>query len=113
MLAKRAMDGYVVMMTTVEKDKDGEKIAKVLVKERLAACVQVLGPMTSTYRWKGKVNVSSEHLLLVKTRQGLCEEVADAIRRTHPYEVPEIIALPMLGGSSDYLVWISKETRWQ
>lgn len=101
---------YVQMITTVEKEEDARRISDHLIEERLAACVQIVGPITSNYRWKGRIETVSERLLLIKTRKSLCKKAEKAIRALHPYEVPEIIALPIIAGSRDYLEWIGKET---
>ena len=110
MMPKRQKDEFVQIMTAVEKSEDARRISDHLVRKKLAACVQVICPMTSTYRWKGKVEVAIEHLLLIKTRKGLYKQVEIAIKALHPYEVPEIIATPIIAGSKDYLEWIRKET---
>lgn len=96
-------------MTTVASRKDAQRIADRLVNERLAACVQVLGPITSTYLWKGKTETAREWLCLVKTRKSLYRRVESAIRGLHSYEVPEILALPVVAGSRAYLKWLADE----
>ena len=78
---------------------------------RLAACVQIVGPIISTYRWRGKVERDEEWQCWAKTRGERFERVEAAIRRVHPYEVPEIIAMPILAGSSAYLAWLDAETK--
>jgi uncharacterized protein involved in tolerance to divalent cations len=84
-------------------------VARALVEERLAACVQILGPITSTYRWKGAIETSEEWQCWAKTRRDLYEKIEQAIRRLHSYEVPEIIAVPILAGSESYLKWLDEE----
>jgi len=103
--------GYIQVMTTVVGRKDARRIADLLVQKRLAACVQVLGPIVSTYRWKGRVETAKEWLCLVKTRKSLYRRLEAAIRGIHPYEVPEILALPVVAGSRTYLDWLDRETR--
>lgn len=103
------MTDYIQVVTTTEQRADAEGIAAALVKARLAACVQIIGPITSTYRWKGEVTTSQEWQCWAKTRQRLYGDVERAIRRLHPYEVPEILALPILAGSSDYLAWLDEQ----
>lgn len=100
------MTDYVQVLTTIDDEAKAAEIARVLVEERLAACVQVLGPMTSTYRWKGQLETSREWLLAAKTRRDRYDEVETAIRRVHSYEVPEIIAVPVVAGARDYLAWL-------
>ena len=105
------MADYIQVMTTVERQEDAEKIARTLVEGRLAACVQVLGPVASTYHWQGSIESSREWLCLAKSRAGLYAQIEEAIRKVHPYQVPEIIALPILAGSRSYLEWIEQEAR--
>lgn len=98
------------VITTVSKKTDAEKIAKVLIDGRLAACVQIIGPIKSIYRWKGKIENAKEWACLIKTRKTLYKKVESAIRKIHPYEVPEIIAVSIAQGSKDYLKWLSGNT---
>jgi periplasmic divalent cation tolerance protein len=100
------MKSYIQITTTTEKRQDAEKIADLLVDEKLAACVQIVGPITSIYRWKGHVEKTEEWQCLIKTRQGLYEEIEKTIKSIHPYEVPEMIALPLSKVSKDYLEWL-------
>ncbi len=102
---------FVQVLAAVGSAKDARRIARLLVDERLAACVQVIGPITSTYRWKGKVETAREWLCLAKTRKSLYARVESAIRLNHPYEVPEILALPLSAGSRSYLAWLGREVR--
>ncbi len=104
-------DEYVQVFTTVEKREDADRIASTVVNSRLAACAQILGPIHSTYWWKGKVEEAGEWLLMMKTRQDLFSALEKEIRTIHPYEVPEIIALPIVAGSVPYLEWIEAETK--
>jgi periplasmic divalent cation tolerance protein len=99
---------FLVVLTTTAEKTDAETIARALVERKLAGCVQVLGPIGSTYRWQGKVESAEEWLCLIKTRSGLFETVEGTIRELHPYEVPEIVALPIVQGSRSYLDWLSK-----
>jgi len=102
-------DDFIQVVTTTEKKGDAEKIARTLVEKRLAGCVQIVGPVVSTYRWKGKIENAEEWLCFIKTRSNLYQEMERLIRAIHPYEIPEIIALPIVGGSSDYLKWLDGE----
>ena len=104
------MSEYVQVVTTAEHREDARRIADLLVEKHLAACVQIVGPVTSVYRWQGKVESAEEWQCLIKTRHALVDEVAEAIREVHPYEVPEIIAAPIVAGSRDYLDWIESQT---
>lgn len=99
---------FVVVSTTVESRKDAEKLANLVVAERLAACVQVL-PIASVYRWKGEVESASEHLLLAKTRRSRTPALMTKIRESHTYDVPEIVVTPIIDGSPDYLAWLSDQ----
>ena len=105
------MADYIQVVTTTEHKKDAQRIAQTLVRERLAGCVQVLGPITSTYRWGGTIETSEEWQCLAKSRSCLFEEIDEAIRRVHPYDVPEILALPVVAGSRAYLAWLAEELR--
>jgi len=103
-------DEFVQVTTTVATFDDAERIALALVEKRLAACTQIVGPITSVYRWKGQVETASEYLCLVKTRRSLYSAVEAAIREMHPYELPEITETLITGGSDGYLSWIAAET---
>lgn len=104
------MSDFIQVFTTTARKQEAEQIARTLVEERLAACVQILGPITSTYHWQGAVETSEEWLCLIKSRQELFAKVEAAICRIHPYEVPEIVALPIVAGSQGYLTWLQRET---
>jgi periplasmic divalent cation tolerance protein len=103
------MTEYIQVLTTVEHKTDAEKIAKSLVEKRLAACVQILGPLTSYFHWQGKLDSSVEYLCLIKSRADLFTELEAEITSQHPYEVPEILATPVTEGSKDYLNWLAAE----
>jgi periplasmic divalent cation tolerance protein len=95
--------------TTTETKDDAARIAAALVERRLAACVQVLGPITSTFRWEGQFQSAEEWLCTAKTRRDLYPQVEAVIRELHTYEVPEIIATPVVAGSKSYLDWVDAE----
>ena len=103
------MEGFIQVTTTTEKREDAERIACSLVEARLAACVQIVGPITSIYRWKGKIETAREWLCLIKSREENYGAVEQAVRSLHPYETPEIIAVPVTAGSRDYLDWLRGE----
>ena len=103
------MADYIQVVTTTERQEDAEAIARRLIEERLAACVQIVGPITSTYRWQGKIETSREWQCWAKSRRELYEKIEAAIRRLHPYEVPEILAVAILAGSPGYLAWLDEE----
>ncbi len=100
------MAEYLQVMTTVATREVADQIAASRVEQRLAACVQVIGPITSTYRWQGAVQTSQEWLCLAKSRRDLYRRLEEAIRRVHPYQVPEILAIPVVAGSPSYLAWL-------
>jgi len=87
------------------------RIARALVGERLAACVNVVPGMTSVYRWKGKVEEAREVLLVIKSRPGRSKRLGDRIRELHDYSVPEVVTMPVVSGSADYLRWVRESTR--
>lgn len=105
------MTDAIQVITTTESKEDADKIAQRLVEDRLAACVQVLGPISSTYRWQGRIETAQEWQCLAKSRRQLYDQLEEAIRRIHPYDEPEIIALPVLASSEGYLAWLDKEVR--
>lgn len=102
------MREFVQVLTTVGSREEAEGIARALVENRLAACVQVVGPISSSYRWQGEMETAEEWQCLAKTRRDLYPEVERAVRLLHSYEVPEIIATPIIAGSADYLEWLDE-----
>ncbi|MGH9853476.1 MAG: divalent-cation tolerance protein CutA [Blastocatellia bacterium] len=106
------MSDALVVLTTVEKQEDGARLARLLIERKLAACAQVLAPMISIYRWRGEIEQSGEVLLLIKTTRAAYQELEDAIKQNHPYETPEIIALPVETGSNDYLSWLDSSIKF-
>jgi periplasmic divalent cation tolerance protein len=87
-------------------EEEAGRIAELLVKENKAACVNIVPGVESFFRWKGKIVSARESLLLVKTRASLLSEIISLVKEAHSYEVPEIIALPIIGGSEEYLKWL-------
>lgn len=100
----------VVVFVTAESKKAAQAIASALVKERLAACATVIGVVESIYRWQGKVACSRESMLIIKTTARRYATLEQRIKTLHRYDVPEIIALPIVKGSESYLKWIKNET---
>lgn len=96
---------YCMVMVSVSSEAEATTIAKALVEQQLAACVQAL-PIQSTYMWEGKVECEPERLLLIKTRHDRFEELRDAVTALHSYDIPEIIAVDITYGSLPYLHWI-------
>jgi periplasmic divalent cation tolerance protein len=107
------MTEYIQLTTTTETKEDAQKIAHSIVAKRLAACVQVIGPMTSVYWWKEKIEEAQEWLCVMKSRRSLYAKLEKAIQEVHTYEVPEIISVPIEGGSESYLEWLDKELTTQ
>jgi periplasmic divalent cation tolerance protein len=105
------MEQYIQVVTTAANKADAEKIATLLVEKRLAACAQVVGPVQSTYRWRGRVEQAEEWQCLIKSRQDLFPELEQVIKNIHPYEIPEIIALSLTDVSNDYRQWLRDELR--
>ena len=100
-----------VVLITAPNDEVAEKLARTLVDERLAACVNLLPGVRSIYRWQGKIEDEREVLLLVKTAADRLTGLMERVREVHPYSVPEILALPVDAGSSAYCDWVVEETR--
>ena len=100
------MSEYVQVLTTAGSEEEAGRIASLLVERRLAACVQVLGPIVSRYRWQGAIEEEREWQCLAKTTRAAYEAVEGAIREVHSYEEPEIVATPIVAGSAGYLAWI-------
>lgn len=100
----------MVVIVTVPDEEHGERLARCLVEERLAACVNLVPGIRSLYKWKGELCQDQEVLLLIKTRRELLESLVKKVRGIHPYELPEILALDVAGGLADYLAWVSQET---
>ncbi len=105
------MPDALVVLTTVESPEDAERLARLLVERRLAACVQLLPPITSIYRWQGNVERASEILVLIKTTPDAYPRLEADLRAHHPYTTPEILALPVAAGSTDYLNWLIESIR--
>lgn len=103
------MNEHIQVATTTGNKDDAQRIAAALVERRLAACVQVHGPIASTYRWQGEVQCDDEWYLVAKTRRDRYAAVQDAIRELHSYEEPEIIATLIVEGSPGYLRWVDKQ----
>ena len=109
MAAKKAPSACV-MFVMAGADDEAERIARVLLDERLAACANIIGPVRSIYRWREKVEDAREYLIMIKTRSSLTTRIERTVRKLHSYEVPEIIALTLAAGSKPYLDWIGETT---
>jgi uncharacterized protein involved in tolerance to divalent cations len=103
---------HLVVLVTCGTASEADRIARELVGKRLAACVNIWeSPVRSIYRWKGRMETAPEHLLLIKTTQSRLAELQRRIRELHNYDVPEVIALPIIGGSPEYLAWLDESVR--
>lgn len=105
------MESFFEIITTVDTMEEAEKIARAVVEKNLVACAQISGPIVSIYRWKGNVEQAKEWRITMKSRKDLYGNIEKTIMSLHPYEVPEIIAIPILEGSEKYLEWIKETTR--
>lgn len=99
----------VIVTTSCEKKKDAENIAVLVLKKRLAACVQISSPVTSSYWWKDKIVTDKEYLVNMKSDNALFERLAEVIRKVHPYEIPEIVATELIAVDKAYMRWLSGE----
>jgi periplasmic divalent cation tolerance protein len=104
------MNEVLLVITNLPDRATAERIAETLVTEHAAACVNIIAECTSIYRWQGKIEHAGEVPLLIKTTRAAYPQLESALRKLHPYEVPEIIALPVDAGLPDYLNWVAQET---
>lgn len=104
------MSEPLVVLMTAGSQEEAEKIAASLVRTMLAACVNIIPGITSVYRWEDEIQRDQEWLLLAKTRRDILDELARHVKELHSYDVPEVIALPIVGGSEAYLRWLNRET---
>lgn len=100
----------VVILVTIEGEGAARKMAGVLLEQRKVACVNIVPQVDSHFWWEGSADTAREALLIIKTRASLVDDVVSLVRANHPYDVPEVIALPVVGGNPDYLAWIDSET---
>ncbi len=102
---------HIVVLVTTGTGEEAHKIADKLLSERKAACVSIVPGVSSFFRWQGERDSARENLLIIKTKAELLNDVIDLVKQLHSYEVPEIIALPIVGGNADYLEWIDKAVK--
>ncbi|MDI7275125.1 MAG: divalent-cation tolerance protein CutA [Anaerolineae bacterium] len=102
--------GYRVLLVTAGSQEEALRLAQALVGERLAACVNIVGPIRSIYRWQGKIEDAAEHLLFAKTREDLVARLAERVKEIHSYQVPEVLSVPVEYGWPPYLAWVEAET---
>jgi periplasmic divalent cation tolerance protein len=100
----------MVLVTTSSK-QEAEKISQALLEAKLIACANIVGPVSSHFHWGGKVEQAEEFLVLMKSRSDLFEKISEAVRKLHSYEVPEILALPVVAGSEAYLAWLGRSLK--
>jgi len=105
------MANYMVIFITTSSIDEAKKLGRTLVEEKLVACSNILSPVHSIYQWKGEMCEGEEALLVLKTKRELFRQIESRVRELHSYDVPEIIAMPIIEGSEDYLSWVESETR--
>jgi len=103
------MTDKIVVLTTCESADEASQIARVLIEKKIAACVNIMPGVKSVYRWKENIEEASEILLIIKSRRDLFDAIRTEIARIHTYELPELIALPIVDGSETYLAWLDRE----
>ena len=99
---------YIMVFVTTSDKPQAEKIAQVLLTERLIACANIVGPVTSFFSWSGKIDCADEYLMVMKSRRDLFDKVADLVKSLHSYEVAEVLAVSIIGGSKAYLDWMAE-----
>lgn len=107
----KKMTEFIQVFVTIDDESKAEEIAEKIVEKRLAACVQIAGPLTSIYRWEDKVNKDREWLLIIKSSEKLFDELEKELIGLHTYDTPEILAFPVVKGSMDYLNWLNMELK--
>lgn len=105
------MTDKIVVFSTCGSEEEAHTLASALIEKRLAACVNITAPVTSIYRWKGAVEKSREWLLIIKSRRERFDDLRIALEAAHSYELPEVLALPVVDGSPTYLLWLEAETK--
>lgn len=106
----KSMDQYIVVYITCASKTEADELAENIVADRLAACVNIINGVTSVFHWQGSIDRAEESLMILKTRKKLLKELINFVQLHHSYDVPEIIALPIVGGSDEYLNWLEAET---
>jgi periplasmic divalent cation tolerance protein len=104
------MTEFIIVFITAPNEKEAAAISQTIVGERLAACINIIPSVRSIYRWQGRVEDEQEVLMVVKTKKSLFERLQERVKELHSYEVPEIIGLPLVEGSKEYLDWLGQET---
>ncbi len=106
---RRGMTDKIVVLSTCGSEEEAARLARELVSTRAAVCVNIVAPVRSIYRWKGQIEEASEWLLIAKTSRDLFDRVRSALEAAHSYELPEVLALPIIAGSPNYLAWMTGE----
>jgi len=101
----------VVLFITTANAEEAQRITNVLLKERKAACVNIVPRISSLFWWQGKLDSAEESLLIIKTKASVLDEIVDLVKEHHSYSIPEVIALPIIGGNQDYLKWVGREVK--
>ncbi|XHH07540.1 MAG: divalent-cation tolerance protein CutA [Candidatus Bathyarchaeia archaeon] len=101
------MNGYIMVYVTTSSKSEAEKIAQTLLSERLIACANILGPVSSHFHWNGKIDSAEEYLMIMKSRADLFAALESRVRVLHSYEVPEVLAVPIVDGSKGYFDWMT------
>jgi periplasmic divalent cation tolerance protein len=102
---------YIIVFVTTANKMEAEKISRTLLEERFVACANIVSPVASFFRWRGNIDCADECFVMMKSRRDLFAALAQRVKELHSYEVPEILALPIVEGSADYLAWISENLR--
>ena len=100
---------YIVVLITTGTLEEAQRIAAILLEQRQAACVNIVPRVSSRFWWQGKLDSAEESLLIVKTKASLLDGIVGVVKQSHSYDVPEVIALPIVGGNQDYLDWLGRE----
>ena len=101
---------HIIVYITVPSREVGQQIADALLEGKLVACVNIISEISSIYHWQGSIEQDDELLLIAKTRAALFDRLATTVKRIHPFDIPEVIAMPIVAGSNEYLAWIDEET---
>jgi periplasmic divalent cation tolerance protein len=104
-------DQNIVIFITTGTDGEARRVAEVLLEQRKAACINIVPTVTSLFWWKDRIESDQESLLIVKSKASLLDEIVSLVKGIHSYDVPEVIALPIIGGNPDYLNWIGQQTQ--